>query len=135
MKLSDLRAPITTEFELVDDEGVKLGVIIKGQTLATEKWEEAKSIYSIDDGVYLAENHGKKELKVGAPLSLDEKKAVAMLVTDIKGLDEFTFSEKAVMDIFTDPAHFGIPAQWYRHLKSLGNGFKKKSPSKKPKTT
>lgn len=134
VKLSSIRAAVTTSFEPLDSDGKPLGIIIEGHTLATKEWRDARGEYSVDDAIYL--NEGNK-MKLGAPLEDNEIKAVASLVTDIKNLDDWTFSKENVFELFLNPEYASIPQQWHIHLKQLGNGLKvqKKKPQSKQAST
>ena len=127
MKLSDLRAETQTTFKPLASDGEELGIVITGHTFATEEWRTARSKHSVDDDVYVSHSSG---LRVGGPLEENELKAVASLVTNIEGIDDWAYSPKAVSDLFTDPAYASIPQQFHAHLKALGNGIKnqKKGP-------
>lgn len=134
VKLSNIRAAVSTSFEPKDSDGQPLGIIIEGHTFATKEWKAARSEYSIDDAVYL--NQGNK-MKLGAPLEDNEIKGVASLVTDIKNLDDWSFSKENVFELFLNPEYASIPQQWHIHLKQLGNGLKvqKKKPAENQSST
>lgn len=124
MKLSDLRAETETTFKPLDKDGEELGVIIHGKTLATQEWKAAKTKYSVDDAIYYDHENG---MKLGAPLEDNELKAVADLVTNIEGIDDWIYSSEAVTELFLNANYASIPQSWYIHLKTLGNGIKNMS--------
>lgn len=134
MKLSDLRAETETTFTPLDSDGEALDITIHSKTFATAEWKASRTKFSVDDAVYYDHENG---MKLGAPLEDNELNAVACLVTNIEGIDDWTFSRENVTEFFLNPAFASIPQQLHQHLKALGNGLKNtsKTPAKKPSNT
>jgi len=107
-----------TELVIADEDGNKPAVVIHGYTKASKEWEEAKSRYKVRDEVKI---NGAQEMIVNLSLSLNEKKALAMIVTKITGMGKDDLTGDAVKKLFVNPVLRKIPAKLDSHLNTLGN--------------
>ncbi len=134
MKLSNLASAETTTLELLNPENdYPLGVYIVGYTVDSKKWRKAERVIvnpNKKQSVIIEKNQNRIELDSNA--ADNKRKLIIDMITDITGLDDWTFSKENVKSLFDDPAYNWIMEQWSDHLDNRNNFLSIPVPDAKP---
>lgn len=123
MKLSNLASPSTTKHQLTHPMMGKIDVFIEGYTPDSEQWRNYDKQLSDPNkktSMYI-EKGGKNSIELDNDGIEKRRKLLGMVVTNITGLEGWTFSPENVQQMFKDPQYSWIVDDWGDHLDDRKN--------------
>lgn len=121
MKLNDLVIPTTTRMEVLSQyDEAPTGVFITGHTPDSKEWRQAQRAIAnpnANTSIELGKKGANKIQIPNDPKAYEKRiRLLASVVTNIEGLDDFQFSQSAVLDIFMNDGCAYIVDQWETHM-------------------
>lgn len=127
MKLSQLASSDVTVLTLAHPiTGEALPITVSGYTPDSVQWRKAqKEILDPKKKQSLILEKGRNHIELDADSADKRRLLLAKVVTDISGIDDWEFSQDAVIKLFEDPQYSWIHEQWGEHVDNRENFFVK----------
>ena len=124
--VASLSSSVTTSYKLVDPNDNVTDVVIHGHTPDSREWKAAlKKLAGKKEKTTILLEKKQRKIEIDADTEGKREKLLVMMITDITGIDDWTYSEQAKKDLLEAPERAWILEKWGEHVDERSNFYGK----------